>query len=394
MTLWIGVSLALVVLIVVSRYNLPIGMGSAALVLGAFTLSPAGIGTALWRTFGNPSVLLLAFVVGVIPLIGGVLEESGGIDRLVANLRIGVRPFLGFAPALLGMLPMPGGALLSAPLVERGAPDVPSDVKAAANVWFRHAFLLVYPLSTSLIASAQIAALGLYTAILYLMPAFLFVIGLGYLFLLRRAHGQASYSERFSGKDLVIPLGIILAAPALDLALKKGISLPYPEIGTAVGVTASLWFGLWYARTRLPQFAAIYRRMRPHYYAGIIFSMFFFLNVFAASGAPTRIAALSLPPLALCGGLGFVLGLITGRIQAPISVVVPIYLATHGSMSAAAFAVTYFAIYLGYLITPIHPCVSVSLAYFKTTMPAFLRQMAVPVAIALVADLIVAGFVL
>ncbi len=394
MTVWIGISLSFVVLIIVSRYNLPLGMGVSGLVLGAFTLPTAGIGTALLRTFGDPSVLLLAFVVGVIPMIGGVLEESGGIDKLVGNLRIGVRPFLALAPALLGMLPMPGGALLSAPLLERGAPKVAPDVKAAANVWFRHAFLLAYPLGTSLIASAKIASLGLYTAILYLLPAFFLVIGLGYLFLLRRAHGRASYAAEFSVRELAIPLGIILAAPAIDLVLKKTFPLPYPEIGTAVGVTLSLGLGVEFARSRLKDLASIYRRMRPHYYAGIIFSMFFFLHVFQASGAPARIAGLALPPVALCVAIGFLLGLVTGRIQAPISVVVPIYLTTHAAVSGPAFGVTYFGIYLGYLITPIHPCVSVSLAYFKTTMPAFLRRMAVPVAIALAADLVVAWFVL
>jgi len=394
MMVWIGVSLALVALIVFSRYSLPLGMGISALILGAFTLSPAGIGTALLHTFGDPSVLLLALVVGLIPMIGGVLEESGGIDQLVGNLRIGVRPFLALAPALLGMLPMPGGALLSAPLLERGAPNVSPDVKAAANVWFRHAFLLAYPLGTSLIASAKISGLDLYTAILSLLPAFFLVIGLGYLFLLRKAHGKACYNERFSGRELAVPLGIILAAPAIDLVLKKTLPLPYPEIGTAVGVAVSLGLGVWFAKSGWKDLAAIYQRMRPHYYAGIIFSMFFFLNVFAASGAPEKIAGLSLPPVALCVAIGFLLGLITGRIQAPISVVIPIYLTTHAAVSGPVFGVTYFAIYLGYLITPIHPCVSVSLAYFKTTMPQFLRQMAIPVGIAFLADLAVAWFVL
>ncbi len=394
MTVWIGVSLSLAALVYISRYSLPIGMGVAALVLGVFTIPPAGIWSALIHTLGDPSVLLLALVVGLIPMIGGLLEESGGIDQLVGNLHIGVRPFLAFAPALLGMLPMPGGALLSAPLLERGAPKVPPDVKAAANVWFRHAFLLAYPLGTSLIASAKIASLGLYTAILYLLPAFFLVIGLGYIFLLRRAHGQATYNERFSGRELAIPLGIILTAPAIDLVLKKTLPLPYPEIGTAVGVAVSLMLGVGFARSGVKDLASIYRRMHPHYYAGIIFSMFFFLRVFQLSGAPTRIAALALPAVVLCVVIGFLLGLVTGRIQAPVSVVVPIYLTTHAAVSGPAFGVTYFAIYLGYLITPIHPCVSVSLAYFKTSMPEFLRRMAVPVGIALLADLAVAGFVL
>jgi len=62
--------------------------------------------------------------VAIIPLIGGGLEESGRMAELVSNLRIGRRAFLASSPALLGMLPMPGGALLSAPLVEREGEEV------------------------------------------------------------------------------------------------------------------------------------------------------------------------------------------------------------------------------------------------------------------------------
>jgi len=63
-------------------------------------------------------------------------------------------------------------------------------------------------------------------------------------------------------------------------------------------------------------------------------------------------------------------------------------------MSLPAFAVTYFAIYLGYVISPVHPCVSVSIEYFSISMSAFLRRMALPVAIVGLADLAVAFFVL
>jgi len=134
--------------------------------------------------------------------------------------------------------------------------------------------------------------------------------------------------------------------------------------------------------------------MQPWKYAFIILAMFLFLNVFTLSGSPEMLAALDLSPILLCIVIGFVLGMITGRIQAPISIVVPILVTTHGAMSLPAFAVTYFAIYLGYVISPVHPCVSVSIEYFSVSMSAFLRRMALPVAIAGLADLAVAFFVL
>jgi integral membrane protein (TIGR00529 family) len=392
--LWIGFSLSIVLLLFVSRRNLALGMAIAATVLAAFTLTPASFGEALWVTISDPSVLLLALIVGLIPLIGGAMETSGEMERLVSNLRIGVRPFLAFAPALLGMLPMPGGALLSAPLIERGAGHTAPDLKAATNVWFRHALLLVYPLGPALSASAKIAGLDVYAVIPYLVPAFLLTIGAGYVFLLRRASGQLSQRGAFSIVGLLVPLGIILAAPLLDVLLKGTIDLPVAEIGTSVGVIVSLVAAITVGRLRLKQLGAVFRRMTPWKYALIVLAMFAFLNVFTASGVPERIAAMTLPPVVLCVVIGAILGLITGRIQAPMSIVLPIYASTYGSMSAPVFALTYFAVFLGYILTPIHPCISVSVEYFKTSMGPFLKRMIVPAAIGLAASLVVGLFLL
>jgi len=389
MLVWIGFALSIVLLLAVSRRNLALGMAIAAAVLAAFTLTPSAFGGALWRTISDPSVLLLALIVGVIPLIGGAMETSGEMERLVSNLRIGVRPFLALAPALLGMLPMPGGALLSAPLIERGAGHTAADVKAAANVWFRHALLLVYPLGPALIASAKIAGLDVYEAIPYLTPAFLLTIGVGYVFLLRRASGRLSQSGAFSLVGLVVPLGIILAAPLLDLLLKGTVDLPVAEIGTTVGVFVSLVAAMAVGRLGLRRLGGIARRMTPWKYVFIVLAMFAFLNVFTSSGVPERIGAMTLPPAVLCVVIGALLGLITGRIQAPMSIVVPIYVSTFGAMSAPLFALTYFAVFLGYILTPIHPCISVSVEYFKTSMGPFLRRLAAPAAIGFVAALVV-----
>ncbi len=393
MLVWIGFALSIVLLLVVSRRNLALGMAIAAVVLAAFTLTPGSFGDALWRTISDPSVLLLALIVGVIPLIGGAMETSGEMERLVSNLRIGVRPFLALAPALLGMLPMPGGALLSAPLIERGAGHTAPDVKAATNVWFRHALLLVYPLGPALIASAKIAGIEVYDAIPYLIPAFLLTIGVGYAFLLRRASGRLSQSGAFSLVGLLVPLGIILAAPFLDLLLNGTLQLPIAEIGTTIGVFVSLAAAMVVGRLGIRQLGTIVRRMTPWKYVFIVLAMFAFLNVFTSSGVPERIGAMTLPPVVLCVVIGAVLGLITGRIQAPMSIIIPIYASTYGSISAPLFALTYFAVFLGYILTPIHPCISVSVEYFKTSMGRFLRRMAAPAAIGLVAALVVGLFV-
>lgn len=394
MLIWTGFALSIVALLYISRRSLWLAMTAAAMFLALFTLSTSEMTTVLTHTFADPSVLLIAFVVGIIPLIGGALEESGEMDLLVANMRMGKRLFFAVSPAMLGMLPMPGGALLSAPLIERGGEGVPAGLKAAGNVWFRHAFLLVYPLGSSLIASSKIASVGLYQAILFLFPAFLLTVVIGYFILLRHVEGRMDYERDFSLSGLLVPLGIILAAPVIDVVMKSTLRLSHPEIGTAVGVSVSLLLAMVIGRIGGRQLLTIVAKMRPWKYALIILAMFLFLNVFTLSGSPEMLAGLNMSPVLLCIVIGFVLGVITGRIQAPIAIVVPIFVTSHGAMSLPAFAVTYFAIYLGYVISPVHPCVSVSIEYFSISMSTFLRRMAVPVAIATLADLVVSLFVL
>ncbi|RKY81621.1 hypothetical protein DRQ11_15220, partial [candidate division KSB1 bacterium] len=113
---WIGFLLSLFLLFIISRKSLWAGLVVAAFTLGVFTLPFQHIWQETYATLTDPSILLLSLGVGLIPMIGGTMELSGLMNDLINNLRIGKRLFSAFSPALLGMLPIPGGALLSAPL--------------------------------------------------------------------------------------------------------------------------------------------------------------------------------------------------------------------------------------------------------------------------------------
>jgi len=395
--LWIGFALAVLLLLVLSRRGLGLALASAAAALAAFTLAPAEIGAALWHTVADPSVLLLALVVSLIPVLGAAMEISGQMGRLVDNLRVGVRSFLVLAPGLLGMLPMPGGALLSAPLVERRAGHVPADMKAAANVWFRHVLLLVYPLGSSLLASAKVAGLDVYAAIPFLSLPFVVALALGVAFLLRHVgptpRGDLATRQPFSLRGLLGPLALLLVAPAVDLMLTVVLRPTPREIATVAGVATSLGLSMVCGHVRPRRLVAAASKARPWAYAAIILAMFVFLNVFAVSGVPQALAGLRLSPLALCVGAGVALGFVTGRIEAPLAIVLPIYASSYGQISLPGFAVAYCAAFLGYIATPVHPCVSVSVAYFHTSIGALGRRLAWPAAVG-VALTLIAGAVL
>jgi hypothetical protein len=116
---WTGFFLALAVLLIVSRKNFAAGMFLGAFILAIFTIPFNEITPPFISAFTDPSTILLAIAVGLIPIIGGTLKDTGQMDNLVKNMRIGKKAFLAVSPALLGMLPMPGGALLSATMIEK-----------------------------------------------------------------------------------------------------------------------------------------------------------------------------------------------------------------------------------------------------------------------------------
>ncbi len=393
--IWLGFFLSILVILVLSRWHLGLSLFAASLVLAIFTMGPDTFGGLGVETFTDPGILLLALAVALIPMIGGVMEISGQMRALVNNLRIRRRAFLGITPALVGMLPMPGGALLSAPLVKRGGTGVEPETKVALNVWFRHVLYLVYPLSTALIVSTYLAGLTVYGVIPYLAPFFILTILLGYYFFLREADGRITSDKEFSWKGLLFPLGVLLAAPIIDFVILKGMRPEIREGALIVGVIVSLLMALYLARLKFRKLKRVARHMKPWNFGLIILGMFLFLAVFKASGVPGLIASLNMPMMMLCVGVGFLLGLVTGRIQVPASIIIPIYLGSTGfeAMSPWPFAVTYVSIFLGYVISPVHPCISVSLEYFNVGLKDFLKKMFWPAILALLTATLVAVFV-
>ena len=388
---WIGLVISIAVILGLARKHLPLALVCGAVVLGLFTLAPDVLLATIGHTITDVSIILLAAAMGVIPMIGGVMKESGQMDDLVNNMRISRKGLMGLSPAIMGLLPMPGGVLLSAPILERGGVGVPADLKVAINDWFRHLLVMIYPLSSALIASAKISNINVYTAALYVLPACVFALFLGFIFFVRRVEGTITYSGAFQLKKLLLPLGIVLSAPILDFTLKKMFALSIPEIATLCGVSLAFTLSLVLSRKKLA-LGAIARKMKPWNFSLIIIGMFIFLNIFKASSVASLIATIPLPPVTLAVVMGFALGIATGRVLLPASIIIPVYL-TMGSMTPVVFATVYTSIFFGYVISPVHPCVGVSLEYFSVPLKDFLKLLAVPTFIVFFVCLAISFFI-
>jgi len=377
MLIWLSFIIALALIMMIARKSLWIALLVGAVALGIFNLSWKELITVMADTISQPDILLLALAVGLIPLIGGSLQITGLLADLVDNLQVKRKVFLALSPALMGLLPIPGGALLSAPMLNKAGDDISREHYAAINVWFRHILILIYPLG-GLLPCSKMAGLNLYTVILYLLPAFALLFILGYFFFLSDIKGDMPKPNKLNLKKLLVPLFIVLTAPIIHLILSGNGMMN--EIALLIGIVISLLLTIIFGKLKPSGMKKVFLQMKPWKYFLIIIGIFLFLHVFQASPVSEEISKIAFSKSFLIIVVGVLLSLATGRVQIPISILIPIFLAAFGAnaLTPLAFAIMYVAVYLGYMISPVHPCVVVSLEYFGATYKEFVGKLLLP----------------
>lgn len=131
--------------------------------------------------------LFLVAIVGLILVLSDALEKSGQSARLMDALSgYLVRPRfrLIFFPALIGLLPMPGGAIFSAPMVKAVSADMSlgNEDKAVINYWFRHVWEMAWPLYPGIILTVALAEIPISAYISRSWPGVAAMFGLGWFF--------------------------------------------------------------------------------------------------------------------------------------------------------------------------------------------------------------------
>lgn len=374
---WLSFILAFSALMIIARKNLWLGMFVGALIIGILNMEFQQILQVLITTITDLPILLLALAVGFIPIIGGSLQVSGLMDDLVNNLQIKRKIFLGLSPALMGLLPIPGGALLSAPMLNKAGKDISKVDYAAINVWFRHILIMIYPLG-ALLACSKMADINIYQIILRVLPAFAVLFFLGYFFLLRKVDGDMPRTKKLDLKKLLIPLMIIFSAPIVHIILTHFQLMD--EISLLIAVSCTLLITKFIGDLKLENYRYIFQKMKPWNFFLIIIAVFFFLHIFETSNVSTAIAKIVFSKNFLIIFIAVILGILTGRIQLPVSILIPIFIAKFGAaeLTALTFSVMYVSVFIGYMISPVHPCVSVSIEYFQTDYKKFVGKFVLP----------------
>lgn len=343
----------------------------------------------------SSQALWLAAIIGMILVLSNLLEQSGQLQRIVESFgHLGPsRRFTTLAmPALIGLLPMPGGALFSAPMVRQSYPsgERSPELMAAVNYWFRHIWEYWWPLYPGFILAVSLLGVETWKFILAQLPLTLGAILGGVIFIASHVprSGGIVPRERVSVVVFlreVMPIVLLLILLFLGQALYPlfGSSLPLPPpryLGFSLGLVVAIGWVMWKNSLCVRDLLAGVRGSSIPRMAMIIFGIMAFKGVLMGSSVMEAVreelSLYGIHPLFVIAILPFISGLVTGIAFGFVGTSFPLVLALipHGKVIPYGLLAYGFG-YMGMMLTPMHLCLLVTKDYFDADFVKIYRYL-------------------
>ena len=366
-----------------------IGTGVAGLFAG---IGLQGFLSAIVQGVFSPMTLELVVAVVLVSGLGKLMQESGDLQLMVDSL-VAMFPnpkiLSMILPALIGTLNVPGGAIMSAPMVEENGRRLGLDAttKSAVNVFSRHIGYYIYPLYTSTIILSQLLDVEKLVLIRHNVITMLVGIAVAY-YLFFRGVGRSEIVREDPNntgqnlKNFFRGFSPILVALSLVLLF----DLPF-YLSAAIGLVVALTRGL-PADDRFGMFTArigkLFSRWMNYKLALTIVGLMMFKAVIEASGVVSGLAetlmALGIPLPMMVLVLGLLTSYLTGAHMAASGILAALFAPLFPKMFIEAYASLLFtAITLGYLVSPIHLCLLLTNQHFGAKYGPVLRKLLLPI---------------
>ena len=388
-----AVSIALFVVLMYRRVGLGVSLTVAAFLMSLLSLGISGTATVLFETCIDPVTLTLVFASFFVMLLSQLYKETGLVNVLTRSLGGFIKNpkvTVSLLPAVIGLLPVAGGALMSAPMVEAEADKMGLDEskKTYINIWFRHAILPVYPVSQFLILTAALTGNSIDTLIVRQALVVAVMIIVGYFVGLRKirniknADSETKSNPKANLKGLAYSFSPIIITIILTAALNVNIA-----ISTLVGAITLLAI----TRTKVTTFQKVLKSRTLWEVTLAAFGALLLRNVTLASGASeilgSALTNMNLSEIILLSVVPAVLGFLFGSPSASVALSVPILAETVTFIPKNA-SLVYISAYLGYLGAPTHLCLVFTAQYFRTSISKSYKYLIPSIIVSMTAALI------
>lgn len=384
----IGIVAALCFLVVLlyKRVNLGIVLNATALFLAVLAVDWTEIPRTIYDTSKDLLTISVVLATFGIMLLSQLYKETGVINRLgeaVGRLINNPKIVLSVLPAVIGLLPVAGGALMSAPLVDIEAEKLKlkPDRKAYVNLWFRHTIFPVYPLSSPTITTALLTGVAIPLIILRQIPVVIVMIIAGYIIGFWKVSSlknreKSSQKDRTSSdlKGFFISFSPILATIIVTIVLDLiGLGLSQHGFDVVIAVFIGLIILASISKLKLAVLAKPFKTWGIYGITFAAYGAFLLRNMmdkagissifssFVANGGINIILLLIIVPAIL----GVLTGSPAGAVAVSVSILSGIFALPFAPKVAA---LAYISAYMGYTIAPTHLCLTFTADYFKCSL--------------------------
>ena len=383
-----------------------LGLGLSILAGGVamgflFDLGPMPLLRVAVVALTKEKFLFLAAIVGLILILSDALERSGQSRRLMDALSgylTGPRLRLVFFPALIGLLPMPGGAVFSAPMVKAVSEKMSlrNEDRTVINYWFRHVWELAWPLYPGIILTVALADIPIISFISRTWPGVIAMFALGWFFFLRPGVLKSVdlvVAPRVAPRSIGVALreGVpLLVAIVGAVGLEGGISAWAPAVPFEWGVIAALLLAVVCIMIQNRLGAAflfdVFAKKSLRAMLFVIAAIFIFKDVMHAAGVVDAMALSAGDGIALFAAsvfLPFLVGMVSGINVAFVGATFPLLLGLLDALNMRDQMIPYlvlasFAGFTGVMISPIHICFILTCEFFGTDLARAWRRLVAP----------------
>lgn len=385
----IKLSAILVLIIAMTSFKIELfyALFAGSVLTGILFGHSVGLIYDLYHTITNIDVITLLIAFPFVFYLSNVLTESGILSNMLVSLEklIGDMRFVIISlPFMIGLVPAPSGAMLSAPFAEElgNRLNLKPERKFVINYWFRHVTEYLNPVYPGPILAVAILGITFKDLFLLNAPVMAFVLILGFILYVARLKSEDINGEKASFRDVRVVLNgflPILIAILLPIIFKLNLAL---SLAISILLLAIV------NRLKLGFLRSLIKKSLKYDLLLLIFSVMFFKTVLENSKAIELVSnaflEYHLPHFALAIILPFITGLITGITIGYVGLTFTLLKPFFGSTDLHLVMLAYVSGFIGVLASPTHLCFSVTQKYFKASFGRIYRLL-IPALILLLA---------
>jgi len=352
-------------------------------------------GIFAWGFF-DPSTLQLMGVITLIEMLTIFLQLTGSLQRLLNALRkvfADSRVLIALVPTLLGLFPVPGGAMLSAPMVGVYGNEIglKPNRKSAINLFFRHIWDQVFPFKPHLILGAAVLNIPLFTLIEWHLPVTLLSALVGYWYLIGRYPNPGAVPETREDSAEGRALWVEVMPLLLPLILGLGFRIDF-VYATAIG----LLFGFLTQAVSRDVLGKVFKKGVRVQLVLLIAAVMIFKMALENSGVLKTISqalpGYGIPLVFLALALPLIISTATGMELVAVGMAYPMLvgLIPQGSPTLPYILIMMTSNAIGQTHSPVHICMVVGNEYFGASLRKVVKMSIVPQGFRLVATFLFA----